>query len=315
MINQSSQTYRLRWNKESSAEFSLSESFKELRDNSEFFDVSIGCSLKGGGARTLRAHKMILASYSNVFKEILREHPNKTDPMIYLSAISFLELSCILEFMYNGEVNINQSNLKSFLAIAAELQIKGLQPDQNSDQKSSGLKRPRPMESSGSFSNSSSKYETLEKYMHQDKLDTKRFLKEERRPPLKLVKRENIIQSDNIQIRQPVSVDINDESDGEAIADGQIGNIEDFIKNIDKSFISGGQKRTISVCRLCRKEFRRDRIRKHIKGVHKDHLNEQEYISNATAVEIPYERYEMEESEHQESQEDENSGDNWIKVE
>merc|ERR1712156_285946 len=157
MLGPATQTYRLRWNNESSAELNLSESFKELRESSEFFDVSLGCSLKGGGARILRAHQMILVSYSTVFRDMLREHPNKKDPMIYLKGISFLELGSILDFMYNGEVNISQPNLSSFLAVAEELQIKGLQlnqkdkeninrPRKPADDMENSMKQPRTME-------------------------------------------------------------------------------------------------------------------------------------------------------------------------
>ena len=32
----------------------------------------------------------------------------------------------ILNFMYNGEVNVNQEDLQNFLAAAEELRIKGL---------------------------------------------------------------------------------------------------------------------------------------------------------------------------------------------
>jgi len=143
MLGPATQTYRLRWNNDSSAELNLSESFKELRESSEFFDVSLGCSLKGGGARILRAHQMILVSYSTVFRDMLRENQNKKDPMIFLKGISFLELGSILDFMYNGEVNISQPNLNSFLAVAEELQIKGLQLNQKDKET---IKRPRAVD-------------------------------------------------------------------------------------------------------------------------------------------------------------------------
>merc|ERR1712156_1141584 len=181
MLGPATQTYRLRWNNESSAELNLSESFKELRESSEFFDVSLGCSLKGGGARILRAHQMILVSYSTVFRDMLREHPNKKDPMIYLKGISFLELGSILDFMYNGEVNISQPNLSSFLAVAEELQIKGLQLNQKDKE---NINRPRkPVEDMENNMKQPRTMEDLESMKRQRALnDMENSIKRPKRP-------------------------------------------------------------------------------------------------------------------------------------
>ena len=46
--------------------------------------------------------------------------------LIYLKGIKSPQLEQILDFMYNGEVDITQDDLKSFLNVAAELQVKGL---------------------------------------------------------------------------------------------------------------------------------------------------------------------------------------------
>merc|ERR1712045_85170 len=45
---------------------------------------------------------------------------------IYLRGVSYSDLVSILDFIYNGEVNVAQEDLNSFLAVAEELQIKGL---------------------------------------------------------------------------------------------------------------------------------------------------------------------------------------------
>ena len=39
------------------------------------------------------------------------------------------ELSAVLDFMYHGEVNIEQKNLEKFLETACDLKIKGLSQD------------------------------------------------------------------------------------------------------------------------------------------------------------------------------------------
>lgn len=49
--------------------------------------------------------------------------------MILLKDVLFNELKCLLDYMYNGEVNINECDLPSFLRTAQSLKIKGLAED------------------------------------------------------------------------------------------------------------------------------------------------------------------------------------------
>lgn len=114
----------LRWNNPSS-KLNLSEAFQELRNDADFFDVSLGCA-NGSKGNSLKAHKLILSAYSNVFKEVLKQHSNHNDPFIYLKGVSYDELSAMLDFMYQGEVYVSQSNLNAFLTMAKDLQVKGL---------------------------------------------------------------------------------------------------------------------------------------------------------------------------------------------
>lgn len=120
----SSENFCLRWN---DFESNVSGAFKELRAESDFFDVTLCCSDSGG--RSLQAHKVILSACSTFFKAMLRQqcsqsnHPN---PLIFLRGVSFNDLASVLDFMYHGEVNVAQEDLNSFLAVAEELQIKGL---------------------------------------------------------------------------------------------------------------------------------------------------------------------------------------------
>ena len=46
--------------------------------------------------------------------------------MFYLRGMKAEDISAILDFLYFGEANVSQENLESFLAIAEELQLKGL---------------------------------------------------------------------------------------------------------------------------------------------------------------------------------------------
>lgn len=143
----------LRWN--DFAE-NVSGAFKDLRAESDFFDVTLACS--DSGAKTLQAHKVILSACSTFFKGMLRQqmnahkHPN---PYIYLRGVSYNDLVSVLDFIYNGEVNVAQEDLNSFLAVAEELQIKGLTNRDGSSasdgatnsasRKSAAAARPRPV--------------------------------------------------------------------------------------------------------------------------------------------------------------------------
>jgi len=126
----------LRWN--DFAE-NVSGAFKDLRAESDFFDVTLACS--DSGVRTLQAHKVILSACSNFFKTTFRQqqannkHPN---PYIYLRGVFYNDLISILDFIYNGEVNVAQEDLNSFLAVAEELQIKGLTNRDNNASNSDG---------------------------------------------------------------------------------------------------------------------------------------------------------------------------------
>ena len=136
-----SENFCLRWN---DFESNVSGSFRELRDDSDFFDVTLATS--DSGARTLQAHKVILSACSNFFKQMLRQqsrthsHPH---PFIYLRGVTYNDLLSVLDFMYHGEVNVAQDDLNSFLAVAEELQIKGLTNKEQSDA-STSKSRPTP---------------------------------------------------------------------------------------------------------------------------------------------------------------------------
>ena len=127
----------LRWN--DFAE-NVSSAFKDLRTENDFFDVTLACS--DSASKTLQAHKVILSACSNVFKGIFRKQTNVqnlANLYIYMSGITYNNLASILDFIYNGEVNIAQEDLNSFLTVAEELQIKGLIKDGNTN----SIKNPK----------------------------------------------------------------------------------------------------------------------------------------------------------------------------
>lgn len=123
----STDNFCLRWTE---FESNISSSFQELRQESEFFDVTLCCD---NGSDLVQAHKVILAACSPFFRQILSHNSHK-NPFLYLKGIKQRELLNILQFMYKGEVNVPQECLNDFLAVAEDLSVKGLSNGENSGQ-------------------------------------------------------------------------------------------------------------------------------------------------------------------------------------
>ena len=101
-------------------ETNMTVALKELREEKDFFDVTIACE-----DSQIQAHKVILSACSTFFRNVLRRNPHQ-HPLLYLKGVKYKELQSILNFMYNGEVNVAQEELKQFLAVAGDLKVKGL---------------------------------------------------------------------------------------------------------------------------------------------------------------------------------------------
>jgi len=112
-----SEKFCLRWN---DFESNISLAFRELRDDKDFFDVTIACE-----DEQINAHKVILSACSPFFRDILRRNPHQ-HPLLYLKGIKLLDLQSVLNFMYHGEVSVAQEELNTFLAVAEDLKVKGL---------------------------------------------------------------------------------------------------------------------------------------------------------------------------------------------
>jgi len=110
----------LKWN---DFEHNVSSAFNAIREEKDFFDVTLVCDNK-----QVEAHKVIIAACSPFFKSILRRNPHQ-HPLLYLKGVLYDDLVSVLHFMYKGEVNIAQEQLNSFLAVAEDLQVKGLTQD------------------------------------------------------------------------------------------------------------------------------------------------------------------------------------------
>lgn len=129
-----------------------------LREQEIFVDATLAC-----GGKLYAAHKFVLSTCSDYFKQMFTRSPSK-HPIVYMKDVTSRDLEALLDFMYNGEVNVPQSSLGSLIKTAEGLQIKGLAvpddppaPKRERDREkesrvhlehSPPAKRPRPRERS-----------------------------------------------------------------------------------------------------------------------------------------------------------------------
>ena len=114
----------MKWN---DFQTNASQSFRSLRKEGHFCDVT----LVSDDEKHIAAHKLVLSASSDFFKNILQKenHPN---PLIYLTGIHSKHLHGVMEYIYEGEVQVYQDDLEDLLSIADKLKINGLSGNKNS---------------------------------------------------------------------------------------------------------------------------------------------------------------------------------------
>lgn len=149
-----SQRFCLRWNNHQSNLLSV---FDQLLHDEAFVDVTLAVE-----GQLLRAHKMVLSACSPYFqvrfffisapsvpsslvlsfllimwvcvcfcffpfaiKALFTGHPDK-HPIVILKDVPYVDMRSLLDFMYRGEVSVDQDRLTAFLRVAESLRIKGL---------------------------------------------------------------------------------------------------------------------------------------------------------------------------------------------
>ncbi|XP_003396978.1 protein abrupt [Bombus terrestris] len=116
----SGEQFSLVWN---SFPRNLSSGLYTLLTDEQLVDVTLAAE-----GQILRAHKLILSVCSTYFRELFKGNSCK-HPIVILKDVNYRDLSAMLHFMYQGEVNIKQEDIASFLKVAETLQIKGLTTD------------------------------------------------------------------------------------------------------------------------------------------------------------------------------------------
>lgn len=110
---------RFRWNDHMQH---VSKVLTLQRLEEQFCDVT----LVSDDGFVMKAHQAILASTSAYFQRVLSEVASDQYPMIVLRGAKFREMSCLLDYMYQGNTQVDQSLMESVLEVADMLEVKGL---------------------------------------------------------------------------------------------------------------------------------------------------------------------------------------------
>lgn len=126
----SNQQFSLKWTNYTNH---ITNAFDSLRSKEDFCDVTLSCE-----GRKIRAHKVLLSACSSYFKDIFKENPCQ-HPVIIFRNVKYDDLLSIVVYMYQGEVNIEQESLPTFLHTAEMLSIQGLTDDDEKHHKNNDV--------------------------------------------------------------------------------------------------------------------------------------------------------------------------------
>jgi len=127
-----SEDFLLKWNDHHTLFFAGAE---KLYQDEEFTDVTLAA-----GSKFFKAHKLVLSICSPYFQSLFRRlGPEKH--VIFLKDISSLHLELLLQYMYNGEIKVQEDELVTILSVAQSLEIKGLTDNSESNKQSDPIKQ------------------------------------------------------------------------------------------------------------------------------------------------------------------------------
>ena len=115
----SSEKFCLKWNE---FQENVSKSFSQLRQQSGLFDVTLVSS----DQKQVSAHRLVLSACSEFFKNIFNNNNSHSHPLLYLDGVDHSEINLMLDYIYQGEVQIYQEHLDRFLDVAKKFKLEGL---------------------------------------------------------------------------------------------------------------------------------------------------------------------------------------------
>ena len=99
--------------------------FKQYINQKDFSDITLVTQ----DNKKFPAHKLILSSGSTFFRGLFSEDLGHPHPLVYLRGVGPAVLEAILQFLYQGHVQLRREQVKEFLAMAEDLGIEGLVKD------------------------------------------------------------------------------------------------------------------------------------------------------------------------------------------
>ena len=113
----------LRWN---DFQDNIADSFQELGKDNDYSDVT----LVSEEDQHIQAHRIILTDCSQFFSSTLKRNKH-SHPLIYMRGLKANDLEAILDFIYLGEDNIHEEDVKGFMVLAKERKLKGIANSEN----------------------------------------------------------------------------------------------------------------------------------------------------------------------------------------
>lgn len=125
------ENFKLKWNDHHSIFFSTAEA---LCAGDHLTDVTLSC-----GKREFSAHKLVLSICSTYFNELFKPNKNISRPatgaaIVYLKDVNPHHMELLLNFMYRGEINVEEDELMGLLNTARGLAIRGLSDSEEDNQ-------------------------------------------------------------------------------------------------------------------------------------------------------------------------------------
>ena len=133
------ENFKLRWNDHHSIFFRTAESL--CRDD-HLTDITLSC-----GKKEFSAHKLVLSVCSSYFKDLFtpkqstKNRPANSAAIVYLKDVKSEHMELLLNFMYRGEINVDENELMDLLATAKGLQIRGLVEEEEEEEEEAPVEK------------------------------------------------------------------------------------------------------------------------------------------------------------------------------
>ena len=132
-----SEKFSLKWKDFHS---NVSKSFSLFRNEEYLHDVT----LVSDDHKQISAHKLVLSACSDYFNDIFKNSKH-SHLMLCLDGVNNQDLNNILDYIYNGEVQIYQDDLDRFLTVAQRFQLNGLIGNNTSEESKEEVHEEEPI--------------------------------------------------------------------------------------------------------------------------------------------------------------------------